>query len=410
MGEVLVDSDALFGGVAVQPHRLTVLLVDDQAMIGEAVRRMLAAVPDLDYHFCADSTAALERAREVRPTVILLDLVMPDLDGLTLLKFLRADPATREVPIIVLSTKEEPKTKAEAFALGANDYLVKLPDPIELIARVRHHSGGYIAQLERNEAFAALERSQRALARELAQAAAYVRSLLPAPVSDAAITADWRFIPSVQLGGDAFGYHWLDEDRLVLFLLDVSGHGVKSALLSMTAMNAVRTRTLPSVDFLNPAHVLAALNEAFQMDLYDGMYFTIWYGVFDRRSRLLQYSSAGHPPALLVTRKDGRTVVDRLGEPGFTIGMVPAVSFDNEETVVPVGSNLFVFSDGAYEITRPDESMWSLDDFIATLEASDPGSGLLPLDQVEARIREVRGVEQFEDDVSLLEVRFSEEV
>jgi sigma-B regulation protein RsbU (phosphoserine phosphatase) len=109
---------------------------------------------------------------------------MPDLDGLTLLKFMRANPATREVPVIVLSSKEEPVTKAEAFGLGANDYLVKLPDPVELIARVRHHSGGYIAQLERNEAFAALERSQKALARELAQAAAYVRSLLPEPVAD----------------------------------------------------------------------------------------------------------------------------------------------------------------------------------------------------------------------------------
>src|SRR5262249_4353454 len=152
---------------------------------------------------------------------ILQDLVMPDIDGLTLLKFFRANPATRDVPMIVLSTKEEPKTKAEAFALGANDYLVKLPDPIELVARIRHHSRGYIAQLERNEAYAALERSERKLARELVEAANYVESLLPERLSGAEISTDWRFVPSVQLGGDAFGYHWIDAEHLAIYLLDV---------------------------------------------------------------------------------------------------------------------------------------------------------------------------------------------
>jgi sigma-B regulation protein RsbU (phosphoserine phosphatase) len=402
-----VSGEALLGGVTMVAHRTTVLLVDDQAMIGEAVRRMLAGETELDYHYCGDPTAAIELANAIGPTVILLDLVMPDLDGLTLLKFFRANAQTRDVPVIVLSTKEEPKIKAEAFALGAHDYLVKLPDSIELIARVKHHSGGYIAQLERNEAFAALERSQKALAHELAQAAAYVRSLLPAPLANGMKT-EWRFIPSVQLGGDAFGYHWLDRDHFALFLLDVSGHGVKSALLSMTAMNAIRTRTLPDADFLSPAHVLAALNEAFQMDLYEGMYFTIWYGVFHRPSRQLVYSSAGHPPALLVSGHGADPIVKRLGDAGFTIGMIPGVGFDNQETIVPAGSNLFVFSDGAYEITMPDGNMWKLDDLADTLRRYDPARGLTPLAEIEALIRRVRGDDRFEDDVSLLEVRFGD--
>ena len=118
-------------------HRITVLLIDDQAMIGEAVRRMLADEPDIDYHYCGDPTKALPMAKEIRPTVILQDLVMPEIDGLTLVKFFRANADTRDVPLIVLSTKEEPTTKAEAFALGANDYIVKLPDRLELLARIR---------------------------------------------------------------------------------------------------------------------------------------------------------------------------------------------------------------------------------------------------------------------------------
>ena len=399
--------DGLTGDLGMRGHRTTVLLIDDQAMIGEAVRRMLAAETSVDYHYWGDPTTALQQAEQVAPTVVLLDLVMPDVDGLTLLKFFRKHPALRDVPIVVLSSKEEATTKAEAFALGASDYLVKLPDPIELIARVKHHSRGYIAQIERNEAFTALELSQKALARELAQAAAYVRSLLPEPVSSGAVTTDWRFIPSVQLGGDSFGYEWLDPGHFAVFLLDVSGHGVKSALLSMTAMNAVRTRTLPNVDFLDPAGVLAALNEAFQMDQYEGMYFTIWYGVFEPATRRLVFANAGHPPALLLDRHDGRTRMARLGGAGFTIGMLPGVPFSNEEATVPPGANLFVFSDGAYEITRPDESMWSLDDLSATLAASDPSQGALPLEGVERTIRDVRGVPNFEDDVSILEVRFA---
>ncbi len=121
-------------------HPITVLLVDDQAIVGESVRRMLAAESDIVFHHCADPAQAIATADAVAPTVILQDLVMPDIDGLQLVKFFRANKSTRETPMIVLSSKEEPTVKAQAFALGANDYLVKLPDRIELVARIRYHS------------------------------------------------------------------------------------------------------------------------------------------------------------------------------------------------------------------------------------------------------------------------------
>ena len=158
-------------------HRVTVLLIDDQAMVGEGVRRMLADQTDIDFHYQGDPTKAIETALAVRPTVILQDLVMPEVDGLTLVKFFRANPKTREIPLIVLSTKEEPVVKAEAFSLGANDYLVKLPDRIELIARIRYHSKGYIAQLERNAAF-------RALRQEQEKAERLLLNILPAAIAE----------------------------------------------------------------------------------------------------------------------------------------------------------------------------------------------------------------------------------
>ena len=202
-------------------------------------------------------------AAEFHPTVILQDLVMPEIDGLTMLRFYRANPATRDIPTIVLSTKEEPKVKAEAFALGANDYLVKLPDPIELTARIRHHSRGYIAQIERNEAYAALKRSEERLAAEFARGRE-ICDLAASRAAERRYPTDWQFIPSVELGGDAFGYHWLDSDHLAIYLLDVCGHGVKAALLSISAINVLRNQTLSSTDFLSPSEVLAGLTRSFR--------------------------------------------------------------------------------------------------------------------------------------------------
>ena len=181
---------------ATTPRRGVVLLVDDQPIIGEAIRRMLSGEDALDFHYCRDPGSALTVAADTAPTVVLLDLVMPEINGLEVLRQLRADERFRELPIIVLSTKEEAAVKAEAFALGANDYLVKLPDRVELVARIRHHSRGYIALLERNLAFEELRISRAVLAEDLASAARYVRSLLPPPGDLAGIRADWRFIPS----------------------------------------------------------------------------------------------------------------------------------------------------------------------------------------------------------------------
>jgi two-component system chemotaxis family response regulator WspR len=140
-----------------------VLLVDDQAMIGEAVRRGLSEERGIDFHFCADPHQAVDQAIQIKPTVILQDLVMPGLDGLTLVREYRSNPLTRDIPIIVLSTKEDPLIKSAAFAAGANDYLVKLPDNIELVARIRYHSRSYMTLLQRDEAYRALRVSQQQL-------------------------------------------------------------------------------------------------------------------------------------------------------------------------------------------------------------------------------------------------------
>jgi sigma-B regulation protein RsbU (phosphoserine phosphatase) len=366
---------------------------------------MLASEDDIRLHYCQDPTKAIEQANELAPTVILQDLVMPEIDGLTLLKFFRANPATREVPMIVLSSKEEPATKAQAFALGANDYLVKLPDRIELLARIRHHSRGYLAQLERNEAYRKLAENEQRLAKEIDQAAKYVRSLLPAPLTGGPVRIGWRFVPSTQLGGDAFGYGWLTDERLAIYLLDVSGHGVGSSLLAVSVLNVLSHQTLADTDFHDPAAVMTGLNPVFEMGRHGGNFFTIWYGVFDVPTRRLTFSGGGHPAPLLLsgdTRAGAST--RELEVLGPMIGLPVTVPFENVSVVLPAFARLLLYSDGVVEIDQPGGDVATQDQFVEFV--SGLGSYDEILDRILERARTLRGQDVLLDDCSLMRVDF----
>ena len=180
---------------SLKSHHITVLLVDDQNIVGETVRRMLAPERDIDFHYCQDPTKAIKTANRIHPTVILQDLVMPEIDGLTLVRYYRANPETRHVPLIVLSSKEEALTKAEAFALGANDYLVKLPDRLEIIARIRYHSNAYINYLQRKEAQVQLEKANLVIRKTFGQYLSddIVHSILESP-EGSALGGEKRFV------------------------------------------------------------------------------------------------------------------------------------------------------------------------------------------------------------------------
>ncbi|WOO43257.1 fused response regulator/phosphatase [Rubellicoccus peritrichatus] len=380
--------------------KIKVLMVDDQAMVCEAVRRMLVDEADIEFHCLTEPTKAIETALEIKPTVILQDLVMPDVDGLTLVKFFRAKPELKEVPMIVLSSKEEPETKKKAFELGANDYMVKLPDKLEVLARIRYHSKGYINLLQRNAAQAALQA-------ELDEAARYVKALFPDRIDDSAVSTDWVFISSTDLAGDSFGYYWLDDDTFVIYLLDVCGHGVGAALHSVSALNVLRSQSLPGVDFKDPGAVLSALNEAFDMDKHNQMYFTMWYGVYDKNTRSLKYASGGHPPSVLVPaieKPNGELTT--LATPGMVVGGMQGVPFPSDEITVGAGDLLYVFSDGVYEVDYKDGSgMMTEEEFSRQLHAA-PDAGKSKMDSMVDWVREAQGRDAFEDDFSLMEVKF----
>ena len=261
--------------------------------------------------------------------------------------------------------------------------------------------GSHVLNYERRSR----EEVQRAAALEgdLRRASNYVSSLLPAPISEGAVRADWRFVPSAQLGGDAFGYFWLDPATFVFYLLDVSGHGVGSAMHSVTALNVLRQRALPGVDFANPAQVLASLNNRFQMGTHDGLFFTMWYGVYSPQHRRLRYATAGHHAAYLVP--SDRRSSEALGMSALMIGVVEDLEYDVAEVTVPAGSTLYLFSDGIFEVQTEGGGRWNLSDFEPFL-VQPPIPGVAEPERLIQAAKQAAKSQIFDDDASLLTLTF----
>jgi len=253
--------------------------------------------------------------------------------------------------------------------------------------------------LQRNEAL-------RQLTAELNEAAEYVKKILPEPIRQGPVLTDWRFIPSTSLGGDSFGYHALDDEHFAIYLLDVCGHGVGAALLSVSVINVLRSQTLPNADFREPEQVLAALNDTYQMENHNNMYFTIWYGVYNFKTRNLVYANGGHPPALLLDGpRTANARVERLANKNTIIGGMPGLTYQRSACQVPASARLYVFSDGVYEIAAPDGTMWELDDFVDFMAKPSDGTES-DLDRLWKYARQLRGSDNLEDDFSIMEVEF----
>lgn len=374
--------------------KISVLMVDDQAIFGEVLKRMIAET-GYAFTFCQNPLEAVAVAEKVKPTVILQDLSMPEMDGLDLVKEFRKNPTTAEVPMIVLSATDNAEIKYKAFANGANDYMVKLPDKLEMLARIEYHSKAYINYCEKNRAMQLLQESQNALKKELYQAQSYVESLLPEKCSYNSLSCDWEFQSSTMLGGDCFGYGFIDAENYAVYLLDVCGHGVGAALLSVSAINVLRSRTLASVDFKEPAEVLNAMGKAFDMEKQNGMFFTLWYGVYNTKTRILKYSSGGHPPAIL---KD-KNGLHFLGTKGLVVGSNMGIDYVQEQTTILPESDLFVFSDGVYEVEKQaDNSMMTIEDFAEIIKQTSS------LKEIKKAVQAVQGRDNFDDDFSLFKV------
>jgi serine phosphatase RsbU (regulator of sigma subunit) len=240
------------------------------------------------------------------------------------------------------------------------------------------------------------------LQKELADAALYVQSLLPAPMSQPFVI-DWRFVPSTELGGDAFGYHWVDADHFALYLLDVCGHGVGASLLSVAVLHLLQAASRRDVDFCNPSQVLSELNKTYQMERDEDLFFTLWYGVYQPSTRRLDFGSAGHPPAMLVETASKHVTL--LKARGMPIGMMPRAAYACETIIVPHGQHLYLLSDGAFEVERTDGSMLTFEEFLE-LTTQLTVDGQFDLDRLYSHLVALRGCQTLEDDFSIVRFAF----
>lgn len=374
-----------------------ILVIDDDSTIQIFLKRLLEK-QGYEVITASNGEEGIALAIAYRPALIICDWIMPILNGLEVCKYIKSDPDLSTSFFILLTSLDSVADRVKGLDAGADDFISKPIEQNELKARVR--AGLRLHQLSRD-----LQAQKQLLEAELAEAADYVRSLLPLPLTEP-LNINSYFIPSRQLGGDCFDYYWLDSEHLAVYLLDTAGHGLKATLPSVSVLNLLRSRALKGLNYYQPSEVLKALNETFQMNYQNDKYFTIWYGVYNCTNRQLTYASAGHPPAILVSGQSPQSrEVKLLRTPGMPVGMFPEAKYVDAYCEIENFSNLYIFSDGAYEITKPDGTLWSLDGLIQILTSLQNIIDC-PLEQVLNYLIALNSKEAFEDDLSILQIKF----
>lgn len=272
---------------------------------------------------------------------------------------------------------------------------------LEHIAMMGNQIGLFI---KRKQAEEELKERNLSLQSELNLASEYVFSLLPSPDDQQELNIEQRFIPCAKLGGDIFDYYWLDEENIVIYLLDVAGHGIHSALLSVSVLNLVRNNSLYNTDPYQPWTILTELNRLFQVD--DGNnYFTIWYGVYNKNTKELVYASAGHPPAILLSYSSSGYEYQKLSTPNIPIGLMSDFDFDQNICHIKSESILYIFSDGIYEIALENHEIWGLNNFTDLLLDIQTNNHK-NLEEVINYVHLINKSGNFEDDLSILKINF----
>ena len=383
-----------------QPADYRILVVDDAPA---NIQTLSATLKEKGYRISVaiHGKQALELMEKLPMDAVLLDVVMPELDGFGVLKSMKENAATQHIPVIMISAQDEMENVIRCIEMGAEDYLPKPFNPTLLHARIGACLEKKTLRDSEQEHLRTIEQTQRRLKKELDEATHYVRSILPAPTSSP-LQIQWIYQPCTELGGDAFGYHWVDSDHFAVYLLDVCGHGVGAALLSVSAINVIRSGALPNTDFRDPGAVLTALNTAFPMEKQNNLYFTIWYGVYHASSRTLRYASGAHPPALLLERTSSQS--HRLRTQGSIIGLMEGMEYDTESRTVADGDQLVVLCDGCFEI-QDDQGKYM--DF-ETFEAFMSENGRAPdgLEQLQTWVRARHGESPLDDDFSIVRIQF----
>lgn len=381
----------------------TILLVDDEPITRMVAKRRLIQLGHRVLE-AENGRKAWEIINETRVDLILSDWMMPGIDGIGLCEMVKRDELWRNIHFILMTACDQPDQIAEGLSRGADDYLPKTATDQEIIARVK-------AGLRTRRLFLDLERTNRLLSvkqaeldLELQSGADHVRSLLPA-VGEVVpgVILDWRFLPSLKLGGDLFQVNKWGSDFVGIMMLDMSGHGIGAAMRAV-ALSEVFQDARIRIPFhsLDPGRILTKLNREYPLT-DQGEYFTMWLGTYQWSTQTLRYATAGHPGGILL-RQDERGHV--LGGKTWPIGFCPEEACSSYEVKVQAGDRLYVFSDGIFEVMNRHDEIWGRDRLRQTLEGLRAVSLEESLERLIQASREWQEKDEFSDDVALLGLEF----
>lgn len=349
------------------------ILVVDDTKANRDILRILLKREGYAIIEATNGLEALEILEQQNPDLVLLDIMMPGIDGFEVCEKIKANPATQDLPVIFLSALTQTEQKVRGLDLGAADYVTKPFDKSEVKARVRTHLELRRLNLSLAAANDVLRRQKEELDAELADAALIQRSLLPEPsYSESGLVIEWCIEPCASLGGDFVNIVPLAGRQVAVYLGDVSGHGVPSSLITMTVDRALTDdRALADAEGIprQPAQVLENLDSSYSARQLE-KHVTMFYCVVDLETWKVSYSSAAHPAAVLV--RDGR-VVSTHEEGGSVIGIGGMIPFDDAVLEMRPGDRLVAFTDGVTENQAPDGSFYGEErfyDFLAQHSAT----------------------------------------
>lgn len=334
-----------------------VLIVDDTPSNIGAISGALRDVYKTKVATNGYKALALASAEE-KPDLILLDVMMPDMDGYEVCSRLKADPATRDIPVIFLTSQTSPDDETRGFEFGAVDYVHKPFSPAVVKARVHNH-------ILLREARAQLASQLLALNNELEMARQIQLSILPHTVPqlpNLQIVA--RFLPMTSVAGDFYDFIQIDDKHLGILIADVSGHGLPSALIASMLQVALASQTEHASE---PGKVLVGLNKAF-CGKFATNFVTAAYVYLDLENNLMRYAGAGHPPLLQYHRSTGKanTVIQN----GIVLGMVNEATYEPLEYPLESGDRHVLCTDGILEAENSQHGLYGADRFLRFLEGN----------------------------------------
>lgn len=389
-----------------------ILVVDDTAANLQVLAGMLK---DRGYKVrpVPSGKLALLAARKEVPDLILLDINMPEMNGYEVCAQLKEDEALKAVPVIFISALNEQLDKVTAFATGGVDYITKPFQMEELHARVQTHLKIRGLQRELETINAQLEMANDRMSRDLKAAARIQQTFLPREISDMpGVNCAWVYQPCDELGGDGLNIIPLGPGELGFYVLDVSGHGVASALLSVSLSRLLSRPSEPSSILINdkdaqnetaitsPADVAAHLNRHFPFDAPTEQLTTMIYGILEVPSGNFRYVSAGHPGPVVLPM-DGPPLV--LESEGFPIGLTDEV-YEERSYALHEGDRLFLYSDGVTEAMNAAGEQFGVDRFLQVLSQSRAWALQEAVDAVVAAVTNWQGAEKRHDDLAIMAI------